>query len=49
VPAAVDDESVDATLAMLGRDIENRDARLDQKDWIPAPKVPNAAFASDAA
>ena len=45
----VDNESVDATLTTLERDMENRDARPDQKDWIPAPKFPNAAFASDAA
>jgi hypothetical protein len=33
----------------LERDMENRGARLDQKDWIPTPQFPNAAFASDAA
>jgi len=33
----------------LERDTENRDARLDQKDWMPAPKFPNTAFASEAA
>lgn len=45
----LDNESVDATLAMLERDIENREARPDQKDCIPAPQFPNATFASDAA
>lgn len=44
-----DNESTDPTLVILERDIENRDARLDQKDWIPAPKFPKATFASDAA
>jgi hypothetical protein len=42
----LDNESVDATLE---RDMENREARPDQKDCIPAPQFPNAAFASDAA
>lgn len=45
----LDNESVDATLAMLERAMENREARPDQKDCIPAPQFPNAAFASDAA
>lgn len=45
----LDNESVDATLAMLERDMENREVRPDQKDCRPTPQFPNAAFASEAA
>lgn len=42
-------ESLDPTLAILARESENREARFDQSDCIPAPRELNAAFVSEAA